>query len=123
CKDTNFEGEKFSNKSQITSSKSQIIFKLKNFSFQIGIWNLRFELWNFKYLPLSAQKKKNYISMLRWLLAVLGYALYRFPGAILGIVIVSYIDKFIVNAKTYQTSFGTSQQDVTPADFELNLRS
>jgi DnaJ like chaperone protein len=84
---------------------------------------LRFELWNFKYLPLSAQKKKNYISMLRWLLAVLGYALYRFPGAILGFLIGSFIDNFKVKGKTYQTSFGTSQQEVTPADFELNLLS
>lgn len=62
--------------------------------------------------------------MLRWLLAVLGYALYRFPGAIVGFLIGSLIDNFSSKkGKTFQTSFGTSQQQVTPADFELNLLS
>ena len=61
--------------------------------------------------------------MLRWLLAVLGYALYRFPGAIVGFLIGSLIDNFSAKkGKTFQTSFGTSQE-VTPADFELNLLS
>lgn len=62
--------------------------------------------------------------MLRWLLAVLGYALYRFPGAIAGFIIGSLIDNFSAKkGKIFQTSFGTSQQQVTPADFELNLLS
>lgn len=62
--------------------------------------------------------------MLRWLLAVLGYALYRFPGAIVGFLIGSLIDNFSSKkGKTFQTSFGTSQQKVSTADFELNLLS
>lgn len=62
--------------------------------------------------------------MLRWLLAVLGYALYRFPGAVVGFLIGSLIDNFSSKkGKTFQTSFGTSQQQVTTADFELNLLS
>jgi DnaJ like chaperone protein len=61
--------------------------------------------------------------MLRWLLAVLGYALYRFPGAIIGFILGSLLDNVSVKGKTFQTSFGTSQQQVTPADFELNLLS
>ena len=61
--------------------------------------------------------------MLRWLLAVLGYALYRFPGAIVGFLIGSLIDNFSAKGKIFQTSFGSAQQQVTPADFELNLLS
>ena len=72
---------------------------------------------------MSAQKKKNYNSMLRWFLAVLGYFVYRLPGAIAGFVIGSLLDNLNVKGKTFQTSFGTSQQQVTPADFELNLLS
>ncbi len=61
--------------------------------------------------------------MLRWLLAVLGYFIYRFPGAIAGFLIGSLLDNISVKGKIFQTSFGTSQQQVTPADFELNLLS
>ncbi len=61
--------------------------------------------------------------MLRWLLAVLGYFFYRFPGAIAGFLIGSFLDNLSVKGKTFQTSFGTTQQQVTPADFELNLLS
>ncbi len=61
--------------------------------------------------------------MLRWLLAVLGYALYRIPGAIVGFLIGSLIDNFSVKGKVFQTSFGSSAQNVTPADFELHLLS
>lgn len=61
--------------------------------------------------------------MLRWLLAVLGYFFYRFPGAIAGFLIGSFLDNFRGKGRNFQTSFGTSQQEVTPADFELNLLS
>lgn len=60
--------------------------------------------------------------MLRWILAVLGYALYRFPGAIIGFVIGSLLENMNVKGSTFQTSFSPKQQ-VTPADFELNLLS
>ncbi|WP_271392305.1 MULTISPECIES: TerB family tellurite resistance protein [Aequorivita] len=61
--------------------------------------------------------------MLRWLLAILGYFLYRFPGAIAGFFIGSLLDNISVRGKTFQTSFGSTRQQVTPADFELNLLS
>lgn len=61
--------------------------------------------------------------MLRWLLAVLGYALYRFPGAIIGFLIGSLLDNMSVKGSKFQTSFGQRQPQVTPADFELNLLS
>lgn len=89
----------------------------------VFIWNLVLEIWDFKYLPLSAYKKKNYNFMLRWLLAVLGYFVYRFPGAIVGFILGSLLDNLSVKGRRFQTSFGTSQQQVTPADFELNLLS
>ena len=61
--------------------------------------------------------------MLRWLLAVIGYFLYRFPGAIVGFIIGSLLDNLSVKGKTFQTSFGSGPQQVTPADFELHLLS
>lgn len=61
--------------------------------------------------------------MLRWILAFLGYFLYRIPGAIVGFLIGSLFDNLGAKNKTFQTSFGTGQQRVTPADFELNLLS
>ncbi|HBC04096.1 MAG TPA: TerB family tellurite resistance protein [Aequorivita sp.] len=61
--------------------------------------------------------------MLRWLLAVLGYFVYRFPGAIVGFILGSLLDNLSVKGGRFQTSFGTSPQQVTPADFELNLLS
>ncbi len=60
--------------------------------------------------------------MLRWILAVLGYLLYRFPGAIAGFLIGSLFDNMSVKSHTFKTSFGPSQT-VSPADFELHLLS
>lgn len=88
--------------------------------FLIGIWHLRFGALNATFVAL---KKEKLHFMLKWLLAVLGYALYRFPGAIVGFLIGSLIDNFSSKGKTFQTSFGGPQSQVTPADFELNLLS
>lgn len=60
--------------------------------------------------------------MLRWVLAVLGYFLLRFPGAIAGFFIGSLIDNMTGKSKTFKTSFGPSPT-VSPADFELHLLS
>lgn len=87
---------------------------------EFGIWDLRFGALNATFVAL---KKEKLHFMLKWLLAVLGYALYRFPGAIVGFLIGSLIDNFSLKGKTFQTSFGGSQSQVTPADFELNLLS
>src|SRR5690554_2391930 len=64
--------------------------------------------------------------MLRWLLAVIGYLFYRFPGAIAGFFIGSLLDNLSVRGKTFQSTFNTSNtsaQRVTSADFELHLLS
>lgn len=60
--------------------------------------------------------------MLRWLLAVIGYLFYRFPGALAGFVIGGILDNMMGKSKTFKTSFGPSQS-VSPADFELHLLS
>ncbi len=63
--------------------------------------------------------------MIRWLLGILGYAFFRFPGAVLGFIIGTIVDN--MNAgKSYSKGgsiFGSSNNSVTPADFELNLLS
>jgi DnaJ like chaperone protein len=60
--------------------------------------------------------------MLRWVLAVLGYFLYRFPGAIAGFFLGSLIDNMGGKSRTFKTSFGPAKT-VSSADFELHLLS
>lgn len=57
--------------------------------------------------------------MFRWILAILGFAIFRFPGAVVGYLIGYYIDQ--MQATTTRSSSGRHQ--VSPADFELNLLS
>lgn len=61
--------------------------------------------------------------MIKWIAAILGYFVFRLPGAIIGFLLGSFID----NAKSpggARTVFGDSaRQQVSPADFELNLLS
>jgi len=61
--------------------------------------------------------------MIKWIAAILGYFVFRLPGAIIGFLLGSFID----NAKSpggARTVFGdTTRQQVSPADFELNLLS
>ncbi|MCG2461597.1 molecular chaperone DjiA [Flavobacteriaceae bacterium F89] len=60
--------------------------------------------------------------MVKWFAAILGYYIFRFPGAILGFLIGSYIDS--LSGSGSKTIFGgPSQQNVSPADFELHLLS
>ncbi|MFC7356268.1 TerB family tellurite resistance protein [Jejudonia soesokkakensis] len=63
--------------------------------------------------------------MIRWLGAFVGYMLYRFPGALIGFVIGSIIDNMTGKSKgSFQQVFNATRKDqVTPADFELNLLS
>lgn len=58
-------------------------------------------------------------------MAILGYSFFRFPGALIGFVIGSIFDNMNLGKKKTQrrTVFTTSQRNVTPADFELNLLS
>lgn len=58
--------------------------------------------------------------MLRWFLVILGYIIFRFPGAVIGYLIGSLLE-----SNSSRPSFNPyqSSRQVTPADFELNLLS
>ncbi|MEP3208287.1 MAG: TerB family tellurite resistance protein [Maribacter sp.] len=63
--------------------------------------------------------------MFKWVAAVIGFYLFRYPGAILGFLVGSFIDS---SAKpgggNARRVFGDmTRQKVSPADFELNLLS
>lgn len=63
--------------------------------------------------------------MVKWFAAILGYFLFRFPGAILGFFIGSFIDSLGGDGPSgARTVFrDMTRQQVSPADFELNLLS
>lgn len=63
--------------------------------------------------------------MFKWILAVLGYMFYRFPGAIMGFIIGTLIDNWVRSSSGgFQTIFtNTRTEHVSPGDFELNLLS
>lgn len=58
--------------------------------------------------------------MIKWVAAVLGYFLFRFPGAILGFFLGSLLDS-LGGSDNGPKKF--TRQTVSPADFELNLLS
>lgn len=63
--------------------------------------------------------------MIRWFAAILGFTIYRIPGAIIGFILGSIFDNMISGKKkTYRRPIFQQQGDrVTPADFEINLLS
>jgi len=61
--------------------------------------------------------------MIRWIAAVIGYLLFRFPGAVIGFLLGSFFENFGGTKGSFQTSFNSRREGVTPADFELNLLS
>lgn len=62
--------------------------------------------------------------MIKWVAAIIGYYLFRLPGAILGFLIGSFIDNFGSVGRGPQSIFqDMARQSVSPADFELNLLS
>ncbi|WP_149274009.1 tellurite resistance TerB family protein [Pareuzebyella sediminis] len=62
--------------------------------------------------------------MIKWVAAILGYYLFRLPGAILGFLLGSFIDNFSGGGRGAQSIFqDMARQSVSPADFELNLLS
>ncbi len=62
--------------------------------------------------------------MIKWIAALLGYYLFRYPGAILGFFVGSAIDGLRKKGGGPQSVFqDLTRQKVSPADFELNLLS
>ncbi|GGG40039.1 molecular chaperone DjlA [Croceivirga lutea] len=62
--------------------------------------------------------------MVKWFAAILGYSLFRFPGAILGFLLGSFFENFNSSKAGGSTIFqDLTRQNVSPADFELNLLS
>ncbi len=63
--------------------------------------------------------------MIKWAAAVIGFYLFRFPGAVLGFLVGSFIDSMGKGSSGgARTIFSDmTRQSVSPADFELNLLS
>ena len=63
--------------------------------------------------------------MIKWIAALIGYWLFRYPGAILGFIIGTLIDNTQVRSSVggnFKKVF-EQEKEVTPGDFELNLLS
>lgn len=61
--------------------------------------------------------------MVKWFAAILGYYLFRFPGAILGFLIGGFVDNLTGGGRAKTVFSDMTRQSVSPADFELNLLS
>lgn len=61
--------------------------------------------------------------MFKWILAVLGYMFFRFPGAVIGFILGTLIDNWNRSSSGFQTMFSNEGERVSPGDFELNLLS
>lgn len=61
--------------------------------------------------------------MIRWIAAIIGYAFFRFPGAILGFLLGSVFENMGGKKRSYRTIFNQPRGQVSPAEFELNLLS
>ncbi len=61
--------------------------------------------------------------MIKWVAGILGYFLFRLPGALIGFLVGSLLDN-LGSGRGPQTLFGDmGRRTVSPADFELNLLS
>lgn len=61
--------------------------------------------------------------MIKWVGGVLGYLLFRLPGALIGFIVGSFLDN-LGSSGGPDTLFGDlNRRSVSPADFELNLLS
>ena len=61
--------------------------------------------------------------MIKWVAGILGYFLFRLPGALIGFLLGSFLDN-LGGSTGSQTLFGDlNRRTVSPADFELNLLS
>jgi DnaJ like chaperone protein len=61
--------------------------------------------------------------MVKWFAAMIGYFIFRFPGAIIGFLIGSFIDNMGGGNATRTVFRDITRQSVSPADFELHLLS
>lgn len=62
--------------------------------------------------------------MVKWIAALLGYYVFRYPGAILGFFVGSFVDnQFNKDGGRQSVLRDLTRQSVSPADFELNLIS
>jgi len=62
--------------------------------------------------------------MIKWVAAILGYFIFRFPGALLGFFVGSLIDSASSSSGGIKSVLNDARrQQVSPADFELNLLS
>ncbi len=62
--------------------------------------------------------------MIKWIAAFLGYFLFRFPGAVLGFIVGTFLDNLGGSGNRSRSVFeNVTKQSVSPADFELNLLS
>lgn len=63
--------------------------------------------------------------MIKWFLAILGYSFFRFPGAVIGFLLGSVLDRYKGNATFKRPPYYEvpRRDTVSPADFELNLLS
>ena len=61
--------------------------------------------------------------MIKWVAGILGYFLFRLPGALIGFLLGSFLDN-LGSGDGPQSLFGdVGRRTVSPADFELNLLS
>ncbi|MBT8320816.1 MAG: TerB family tellurite resistance protein [Eudoraea sp.] len=61
--------------------------------------------------------------MIKWFAGILGYFLFRLPGALIGFIVGSFLDN-MGSSGNRDTLFGElNRKSVSPADFELNLLS
>jgi len=61
--------------------------------------------------------------MIKWFAAMLGYFLFRFPGAVVGFLVGSFVDNMSGGKRPGTVFSDMRRQSVSPADFELNLLS
>ena len=61
--------------------------------------------------------------MIRWIAAIIGYSIFRFPGAIIGFLLGSLFEGNSSSSGSRRCIFTQSKQRVSPAEFELNLLS
>tara|TARA_B100000809_G_scaffold266599_1_gene330156 strand:+ start:12869 stop:13600 length:732 start_codon:yes stop_codon:yes gene_type:complete len=61
--------------------------------------------------------------MIRWIAAIIGYSIFRFPGAIIGFLLGSLFEGRISSSGSRRAIFTQSKQGVSSAEFELNLLS